>query len=74
MFASPTAYLAGSGPRAVAAGDLDGDGTPDLVVANSTGQGMSVLLNFGHRLFAAPTSYSLFYDVVLRRRERPRAR
>jgi hypothetical protein len=39
------ALPAGSGPRGIAAGDLDGDGLPDLAVANDTAGSCVVLLN-----------------------------
>ena len=38
-------YSVGSGPYQVAIGDLNGDGKPDLVVANSSDNTLSVLLN-----------------------------
>ena len=37
-FASPVQYPAGSGPTAIAIGDIDGDTKADLVVANTTNQ------------------------------------
>ena len=43
-------YTTGVGPVAVAAGDLDRDGHPDLVTANTSGS-VSVLLNRGHGTF-----------------------
>src|SRR5262249_46004402 len=48
---------AGSFPTSIAATDLNGDGKPDLAVANITS--VSVLLNQGNGTFAA----SVFYDV-----------
>jgi hypothetical protein len=38
-------FTTGSNPRSVAIGDLDGDGTPDLAVANFYSNSVSVLLN-----------------------------
>ena len=45
------------GPVAVAAGDLDGDGHPDLVTANTSGS-VSVLLNRGDGTFTAKVDYA----------------
>src|SRR5262249_50600177 len=45
-FAANIDYPAGSNPRSVALADLNGDGKPDLAVANFDGMGsVSVLLN-----------------------------
>ena len=38
-------FEAGGSPRSVAVGDFNGDGTPDLAVANSGSNNVSVLIN-----------------------------
>ena len=38
-------FAAGSGPRSVAVGDFNGDGLPDLAVANRFSNNVSVLIN-----------------------------
>jgi hypothetical protein len=44
-FAARVNFTTGSDPRSVAIGDLDGDGKPDLVVANVSSNSVSVLRN-----------------------------
>jgi hypothetical protein len=44
-FTAQQAFGTGSGPRDVAVADFNGDGKPDLVVANAAGNSVSVLLN-----------------------------
>jgi len=46
-FGAKTDYTAGSVPIAVAIADVNGDGTPDLAVANYTGTSVSILLGAG---------------------------
>jgi hypothetical protein len=44
-FTAQVTYTTGSGPDAVAVGDINGDGNPDVVVANDGGATAGVLLN-----------------------------
>jgi hypothetical protein len=44
-FATQQTFATGSQPISVAVADLNGDGTPDLIVANANGNTVSVLLN-----------------------------
>jgi hypothetical protein len=44
-FAPAASFAAGGGPGSVAAADVNGDGRPDLLVANSNSATVSVLLN-----------------------------
>jgi hypothetical protein len=46
-------------PDGIAAGDLNGDGHPDLVVATAQGGSVAVFMNDGTGRFGAPTYYSL---------------
>jgi hypothetical protein len=43
-FAAQQPFATGDGPQAVAAADLNGDGLPDLIAANASGNTVSVLL------------------------------
>lgn len=54
-FAKPTQYGVATNPNAVAVGDLNGDGTPDLCVANGNGS-VSVLLGNGDGTMQAATN------------------
>ena len=59
----------GSDPLSVAVGDFNGDGKPDLAVANSGTNTVMVLLNNGNGTFTAGNSYSSGYvQLLLRRR------
>jgi hypothetical protein len=57
-FVAPLAFDAGTGPVSVAVGDFNGDGKPDLAVANHTSNDVSVLLGNGDGTFQAPRSIS----------------
>ncbi len=46
-----------NGPQAIASGDLDGDGSPDLAIAHETGQSVSVMLNNGDGTFGPDVPY-----------------
>jgi chitinase len=47
-FSAPLLYPAGLNPRGVAVGDFNGDGQPDVAVANAGSHDVSVLLNDGN--------------------------
>src|SRR5207244_335105 len=53
------AFAVGSFPRSVAIGDVNGDGKPDLAVANSNSNTLSVLLGDGTGGFGAATNFSV---------------
>ncbi len=50
---------AGSGPLALAAGDLNGDGIPDLAITNSAPAGLTILIGSARGAFAPPFTISL---------------
>jgi hypothetical protein len=52
-------YAARSNPYAVYAADLNGDGEPDLAVANEGSRDVSVLINNGDGTFAAAVNYEV---------------
>lgn len=56
-FGPGTYYSAGPAPRAVALGDLNRDGWPDLVVANYNANSISVRLNQSGAGFGAATTF-----------------
>lgn len=50
-FGPETRYTVGNGPESIAIGDLDGDGIPDLAVANALSGTVSILLGRGDGTF-----------------------
>ena len=57
-FQAAVEYSTGSQPQALAAGDFNRDGTPDLAVANSGSADVSMLLGNGDGTFQAAVNYA----------------
>ena len=55
-FTGPTNFAVGDGPNSVAVGDFNGDGDPDLAVANEFAGSVSVLLGGAGGSFSATTN------------------
>lgn len=51
-------HAVGNGPRAIATGDLNEDGRPDMIVGNEGGNGVSVLIGQPGGGFAPAVSYA----------------
>ena len=58
-FLPQATFTVGTQPTSVAIGDLDGDGNPDLAVANRRGNTISVLLGDDLGGFSAPTNFTV---------------
>ena len=58
LFLEDRQYPTGIGPNSIALGDFNGDGTPDLVVANYEGNSLSVLLGNGDGTFRTHVDYA----------------
>src|SRR5215469_13396784 len=54
-----TNYIAGTSPGVTAVADFNGDGAPDLAVANSGSKNVSVLLNKGSGSYATAVNYAV---------------
>jgi hypothetical protein len=57
-FAAKVDYTTGNSPRSISIGDLNGDGKPDLAVANNSSNSVSVLRNLGNGTFSAKADYA----------------
>ena len=64
-FATQQQFTTGRTPAAVTAADINGDGMPDLIVANQFGNTVSVLLNTLYAVSASgsPATGTIHYDV-----------
>ena len=58
-FAPAITYLLGSQPEAVALGDVNGDGRPDIAVANGGLDAVQLLLNLGNGTFGTATNHAM---------------
>jgi hypothetical protein len=58
-FQPPQAYAVGTEPVAVAVGDFNGDGKPDLAVVNQGSNTVSLLLGAGKGLFKPAVNYAV---------------
>ena len=58
-FSAATTYATGDSPRSLTSGDFNGDGKPDLAVANQGNNNVSVLLNNGNGGFGTATNYAV---------------
>ena len=69
-----TNFAAGTGPTSVAIGNLNGDANPDLAVANSGSDNVSILLGNGAGSFGAATNFATGSWPPLGRDRRPERR
>jgi hypothetical protein len=58
-FQSNVNYTAGANPRAIAIGDFNHDGAPDLAVANDSSADISILIGNGDGTFRKAVSYGV---------------
>ncbi len=57
-FASAKSYPVGTNPSAIAVGDFNGDGKPDIAVANTGSSSVSILLGNGDGTFQPAVNFS----------------
>ena len=57
-FANGKSYPAGTSPSAIAIGDFNGDGKPDIAVLNSGSNNVSILLNNGDGTFQTAKNFN----------------
>lgn len=61
-YAAPVTFAVGTAPADIAAGDIDGDGKPDLIISNSGSDNISVLRNnttvVGNVVFDAAVNFA----------------
>ncbi|CAF5012752.1 unnamed protein product, partial [Rotaria magnacalcarata] len=58
IFTGQTTYSTDPSPNSLKAVDVNGDGKPDIIVANYGSNNVGVLLNIGNGTFAAQMTYS----------------
>src|SRR5262249_52669845 len=58
-FQPPVTYVSGSSANSIAVGDLNGDGKPDLVTTDLTGNAVDVLLGKGNGTFGPAVRYAV---------------
>jgi hypothetical protein len=65
-FATQNVYGTGTGPQSVATADVNGDGKPDLVVANVNDSTISVLLNAQYMgtIAGSPATGTIVHDLI----------
>ncbi len=63
-FAAKVDYITGASPQSVALGDVNGDGTADMVTANYNPDTASVLFNNGNGTFATKVDYPTGIDPI----------
>ena len=64
-FQAQQTFATDHGPISVALGDVNGDGKPDIVVANQNSNAVSVLLGNGNGTFQAQQTFATGFDASL---------